>query len=82
VVPPGAPAPMTGQPRHGSQEQVRQAYPGDFTGIPDLTYAPEPDGQPDPGEIVWTWVPYEEDPARARIVPCWSWDATVGGCWP
>lgn len=24
-------------------------------------YAPEDDGLPDPGEIVWTWVPYEED---------------------
>lgn len=26
-----------------------------------MAYAPKPDGQPDPGEIVWTWVPFEED---------------------
>ncbi len=36
-------------------------YPGDFGGIPAMSWAPKPDGQPDPGEIVWTWVPYEED---------------------
>ena len=23
-------------------------------------YAPERDGEPDPGEVVWTWVPYDE----------------------
>jgi hypothetical protein len=36
-------------------------YPGDFEGVPDLAYNPQPDGRPDPGEIVWTWVPFEED---------------------
>jgi len=38
-----------------------RAYPGDFSGMPAMAYAPKPDGQPDPGEIVWTWVPFEED---------------------
>jgi hypothetical protein len=32
-------------------------------------YAPDPDGEPDPGEIVWTWVPYEEDHARGKDRP-------------
>lgn len=36
-------------------------YPGDFSEVPAIHYAPKPDGQPDPGEIVWTWVPFEED---------------------
>lgn len=36
-------------------------YPGDFVGIPPMTYAARPDGRADPGEVVWTWVPYEED---------------------
>ena len=45
------------------------AYPGDFTGTPDLAYAPNPDGLPDPGEIVWTWVPYEEDHAQGKDRP-------------
>ena len=35
----------------------------------DITYAPKPDGRPDPGEIVWTWVPYEEDPAQGKDRP-------------
>ncbi len=47
----------------------RPAYPGDFRGTPDLTYAPEPDGQPDPGEIVWAWVPFEEDSGRGKDRP-------------
>ena len=33
------------------------------------TYAPETDGQPDPGEVVWAWVPYEEDPDRGKDRP-------------
>jgi hypothetical protein len=32
-------------------------------------YAPEPDGDPDPGEIVWTWVPYEENDGRGKDRP-------------
>lgn len=44
-------------------------YPGDFAGLPQLDYAPHPDGRPDPGEIVWTWVPYEEDHAKGKDRP-------------
>ena len=33
------------------------------------TYSPEADGLPDPGEVVWTWVPYEEDPAQGKDRP-------------
>ncbi|WP_347107560.1 type II toxin-antitoxin system PemK/MazF family toxin [Paenarthrobacter sp. S56] len=36
-------------------------YPGDYRGAVKPTYSPKPDGKPDPGEIVWSWVPYEED---------------------
>jgi len=36
-------------------------YPGDYDGVPAMAYAPKPDGLPDPGEVVWTWVPFEED---------------------
>jgi hypothetical protein len=34
-----------------------------------MTYAPRPDGAPDPGEVVWSWVPYEEDHARGKDRP-------------
>lgn len=35
----------------------------------DITYAPKPDGRPDPGEVVWAWVPYEEDASRGKDRP-------------
>jgi len=34
-----------------------------------LVYAPNLDGRADPGEIVWTWVVYEEDPTRGKDRP-------------
>jgi hypothetical protein len=34
-----------------------------------LVYAPDLDGKADPGEIVWTWVAYEEDPTRGKDRP-------------
>jgi hypothetical protein len=45
------------------------AYPGDFSGTAAIRYAPQPDGSPDPGEIVWAWVPYEEDHSRGKDRP-------------
>jgi hypothetical protein len=32
-------------------------------------YTPAFDGDPDPGEIVWTWVPYEENDGRGKDRP-------------
>ena len=34
-----------------------------------VVYAPDLDGAADPGEIVWTWVPYEEDDGRGKDRP-------------
>lgn len=34
-----------------------------------LSYNPETDGTPDPGEIVWTWVPFEENDGRGKDRP-------------
>ncbi|MGV9770404.1 type II toxin-antitoxin system PemK/MazF family toxin [Streptosporangium sp. NPDC003464] len=34
-----------------------------------LAYSPDLDGLADPGEIVWAWVPYEEDPERGKDRP-------------
>ncbi len=39
------------------------------TGGLRIEYAPRPDGRPDPGEIVWTWVPYEDDPSQGKDRP-------------
>ena len=38
-------------------------------GLPDFSYSPDPDGEADPGEVVWTWVPYEEDAAQGKDRP-------------
>ena len=34
-----------------------------------VVYAPDLDGRADPGEIVWTWVVYEDDPTRGKDRP-------------
>jgi PemK-like, MazF-like toxin of type II toxin-antitoxin system len=34
-----------------------------------LVYAPDLDGRADPGEIVWTWVAHQDDPARGKDRP-------------
>ena len=49
--------------------QPRPPYPGDFDGRVDLEYHPHLDGDPDPGEIVWTWVPFEEDHSMGKDRP-------------
>ncbi|HEX6233850.1 MAG TPA: type II toxin-antitoxin system PemK/MazF family toxin [Jiangellaceae bacterium] len=33
------------------------------------SYNPDTDGDPDPGEIVWTWVPYAEGDGRGKDRP-------------
>ena len=35
----------------------------------ELAYAPQPDGRADPGEVVWTWVAYEEQDGRGKDRP-------------
>ncbi|MGB0099274.1 MAG: type II toxin-antitoxin system PemK/MazF family toxin [Nocardioides sp.] len=34
-----------------------------------VSYSPNRDGRPDPGEVVWGWVPYEEDPSQGKDRP-------------
>ena len=35
----------------------------------EISYSPHADGRPDPGEVVWGWVPYEDDPSRGKDRP-------------
>jgi hypothetical protein len=44
-------------------------YAGDYLGAGTISYSPEADGSPDPGEIVWTWVPYQEDYSQGKDRP-------------
>ncbi|HZG99084.1 MAG TPA: type II toxin-antitoxin system PemK/MazF family toxin [Nocardioidaceae bacterium] len=34
-----------------------------------MSYTPRADGDADPGEVVWAWVPYEEDDGRGKDRP-------------
>jgi len=34
-----------------------------------IAYTPDDDGDADPGEVVWTWVPYEDDRRQGKDRP-------------
>lgn len=38
-------------------------------GVVTVEYSPQIDGDPDPGEVVWAWVPFEEDPEQGKDRP-------------
>lgn len=38
-------------------------------GLPPFQYQPDTDGDADPGEVVWTWVPYQEDASKGKDRP-------------
>lgn len=56
--------PPTAQPAAGT---VR-VMPGQVRDL-RISYRPEPDGDPDAGEIVWTWVPFDEADGRGKDRP-------------
>jgi hypothetical protein len=57
---------LTPRPTTGGGS-VRSAPTGDRARR--VVYAPDPDGAADPGEIVWAWVPFEEDARRGKDRP-------------
>jgi len=63
---PRSAAPPTSPP---SSRGGHGTYAGDATGAVRPQYAPHADGDPDPGEVVWAWVPYEEDHSRGKDRP-------------
>lgn len=44
-------------------------YPGDYERMPRVEYSPVAGNHPDPGEVVWAWVPYEEDHSQGKDRP-------------
>ncbi|MCG2622237.1 type II toxin-antitoxin system PemK/MazF family toxin [Arthrobacter sp. I2-34] len=64
-----APQPAERPAARGAAGQLSSPYPGDFRGRAKASYAPKPDGDPDPGEVVWTWVPFEEDYSQGKDRP-------------
>lgn len=49
--------------------QHDSGYAGDFSGTPSIGYEPVQDDLPDPGEVVWAWVPFEEDHSQGKDRP-------------
>ncbi|MFL6089501.1 MAG: type II toxin-antitoxin system PemK/MazF family toxin [Aeromicrobium sp.] len=35
----------------------------------EIGYEPDANGVADPGEVVWAWIPYEDDPSRGKDRP-------------
>lgn len=68
---PGTPGPGAGRGTTAQRrpEAAPATYPGDFAGTVRAEYSPDLDGKPDPGEVVWTWVPYEEDHTQGKDRP-------------
>lgn len=58
--------PRTG---HAPRAPRTRTYPGDYRRRPQLSYDPHPDEMADPGEVVWTWVPFEEDHSQGKDRP-------------
>lgn len=50
-------------------EDSGRGYPGDFSGRFEISYQPKNDADADPGEVVWTWIPYEEDHSKGKDRP-------------
>lgn len=52
-----------------SVERPERGGAWDFRGRLQPEYSPQRDGDPDPGEVVWAWVPYREDPSQGKDRP-------------
>lgn len=57
-----------GSPGQFGSGRTRDVLPQDLKRL-RLEYAPNPDGDPDPGEVIWTWVPYVENDGRGKDRP-------------
>ena len=81
---PSAPSGTSGSAPSGSAEPAQSRTPKSSAapssrgvsvydvsalGLPAFSYSPDPDGDADPGEVVWAWVPFEEDPSQGKDRP-------------
>jgi hypothetical protein len=55
---------LAGRTRTQSEPTTRRVATGTR-----VEYSPDIDGDADPGEVVWTWVPYEDDPTKGKDRP-------------
>lgn len=74
-----APPPTRSVAHPGPRTRRRDVPPTDSTATIEISppraeevriaYAPNRDGDPDAGEVVWTWVPYAENDGRGKDRP-------------
>ena len=65
----GRSRPLGRRPRASAPAGRRRTYPGDFRGHVTTSYSARLDGKAAPGEVVWTWVPYEDDATKGKDRP-------------
>ena len=65
---PGKPPPVVIRTQSGARQASAPSFDAEFEGV-RVEYNPELDGEADPGEVVWTWVPWEEDPTQGKDRP-------------
>lgn len=65
---PVVPSPGSTVPGRVGRSATTEAAPA-AVGPVRTSYAPARDGAPDPGEVVWTWVPYDEGDGRGKDRP-------------
>ncbi|MBM7825271.1 hypothetical protein JOD55_001098 [Arcanobacterium pluranimalium] len=55
----------------GNSSELRQVRRWNIAknGLPNFEYRPDNDAVPDPGEVVWTWIPYEENNGEGKDRP-------------
>ena len=61
-------APQPGAPANAGRPVTNTSLPT-AQRARKVVYTPDLDGRADPGEIVWTWVVYEDDPTRGKDRP-------------
>ena len=57
------------EPNTGKVERLAQPTARPVPPQVAIEYTPQLDGDPDPGEVVWTWVPFEEDDTLGKDRP-------------
>ena len=65
---PGKPVTGTDSPGRSGPNRTVEVDPRKV-GAVRMSYSPVRDGNPDPGEIVWTWVPFEENNGQGKDRP-------------
>ena len=65
----GRRTPSRSVPGGARRAPAASGYPGDYAGMPPVSYTPTPGKTADPGEVVWTRVPYEEDHSQGKDRP-------------